>query len=1089
MEAAPPPGMSAADRALEDRALRRLELEEVRQKRVMLELELEARRRATEAAQQKLAELAGEGAGASVPAALPPRHGADGQAARGAQAHELEPEASQSHAIINERLAQRRREREMQHQDASRKLDDLNAQRWKLQQEQLELQKAKAAAAAEAARDQAEAAYMARQVEETLSVKPLPPRQSLSAEDEGAMLVAAEEANKARRSKGVVDVHVQAPAEVAKRVGEAIPLASELIEELTREREDTLHQAQHPASLVPEFEDLYGEEHVVSHVSVAAHQQRWEEAGAALNRALRKEAFEKAIRKQMNKLIDEVVMVVVSDVSAECSFARFWAEQTAGSFLVEALLSQDGGPRANTTLSAKQKRDKTNALMQILGDYRRRRSKKETMHVHTLPTVHPESLAAHEGAAHKHKAGKPDTAEVIEADKLLLYMDMPNMPPEEKVKQLLTRERSHWRKIEALPLFLTGLPEGVERSAPSHDANQLAVTFVKSSGLCVYDIRHLPFRPSRKRAGWGARIMDMAWSADSTNLVTLDSQSNVVVWSIRVDKEQKGSIFSKSGEQIVLPLVQIAAFLPLFNMTAKPTPALQAQDLARLVDISTPSNYLGSAVKFHACITAGGRQPSIMMGLQGGMLLKLNTTLTDRVVFAPCAVEPAAADVREGGGGGPVAQDSGTPLREYFVRHMSRVILIAPVFSGAEMVSMDEDGLVCVWRYNERAFSSMGWFVPERVLQVIAADAVFQDQAEDPPKTLFPHWFKGQGPDFETDRLAFKEEARKHVETLQAEWESGQGDFNPAKPFEATKWEEHTFAGRRKEGVKELHKGQDIDHVSGKCYFHTLRYTDDRVLLSHVMRIRTRSVTRGFVLRALVDYTGKRVVMLCYLPPGGPKRHGHLATILRVDLRDPISLLPPRIDTELPKDMQKAMDKINKKFGAQAGVSTRELQSALRKALDGIDFDIAPPQARTGVHVAHLLLGNKIYTYSLESGEELMEPLDPLAAQKRRGTLSSVRCVAKFDLPHGTDPFTAPSEAGLDDNINDSAPASFEHLVIATTRDAPTVYMYSFERPGWRDSSQGAQVPSTGSSRVPSRGIEIPIRATARKDRPGDGVG
>ena len=41
----------------------------------------------------------------------------------------------------------------------------------------------------------------------------------------------------------------------------------------------------------------------------------------------------------------------------------------------------------------------------------------------------------------------------------------------EKVKQLLTRERSHWRKIEALPLFLTGLPEGVERSAPSHDAS------------------------------------------------------------------------------------------------------------------------------------------------------------------------------------------------------------------------------------------------------------------------------------------------------------------------------------------------------------------------------------------------------------------------------------------------------------------------------------------------------------------------------------------------------------------------------------------------------------------------------------------
>lgn len=42
---------------LEERARKRLELEDVRQRRVALELELEARRKAAEAAQQKLAQV------------------------------------------------------------------------------------------------------------------------------------------------------------------------------------------------------------------------------------------------------------------------------------------------------------------------------------------------------------------------------------------------------------------------------------------------------------------------------------------------------------------------------------------------------------------------------------------------------------------------------------------------------------------------------------------------------------------------------------------------------------------------------------------------------------------------------------------------------------------------------------------------------------------------------------------------------------------------------------------------------------------------------------------------------------------------
>jgi hypothetical protein len=135
-------------------------------------------------------------------------------------------------------------------------------------------------------------------------------------------------------------------------------------------------------------------------------------------------------------------------------------------------------------------------------------------------------------------------------------------------------------------------------------------------------------------------------------------------------------------------------------------------------------------------------------------------------------------------------------------------------------------------------------------------------------------------------------------------------------------------------------QGNDIDTVSGRCYFHTLKYNDQNVLLSHVIRIRSRQIGRGFVLRARVDYSNRRLVLLCYLPPGGPRRHSHLASIFRVDLRDPISLLGPRIDMPLPDSMCKAIDKVKKKTFADE----KQRQEAMQEALEGVDFDVAPPQ-------------------------------------------------------------------------------------------------------------------------------------------------
>jgi hypothetical protein len=91
---------------LEERARKRLELEEVRQKRVALELQLGARRKDAEAAQRRLAELS-SGTLARAPSAEEQSEQSDGEEA----ALDAAQDPAQRHMLINERIALRRLQR------------------------------------------------------------------------------------------------------------------------------------------------------------------------------------------------------------------------------------------------------------------------------------------------------------------------------------------------------------------------------------------------------------------------------------------------------------------------------------------------------------------------------------------------------------------------------------------------------------------------------------------------------------------------------------------------------------------------------------------------------------------------------------------------------------------------------------------------------------------------------------------------------------------------------------------------------------------------------------------------------------------
>jgi hypothetical protein len=201
---------------LEERARKRLELEEVRQKRVAVELQLGARRKDAEAAQRRLAELS-SGTLARAASAEEQSEQSDGEEA----VLDAAQDPAQRHMLINERIAQRRLQREKQSQMVAKK-------GFELQREQEELQKLKASVAAETAKEQAEAVEAAREVEAALDIKPLPAPVEPGAAQQSGRLDAggggeAEQHAGLELRRDSLQLQVLAPEDVALTVAKAVP--------------------------------------------------------------------------------------------------------------------------------------------------------------------------------------------------------------------------------------------------------------------------------------------------------------------------------------------------------------------------------------------------------------------------------------------------------------------------------------------------------------------------------------------------------------------------------------------------------------------------------------------------------------------------------------------------------------------------------------------------------------------------------------------------------------------------------------------------------------------------------------------------
>uniref|UniRef100_A0A7S4P1H0 Uncharacterized protein n=1 Tax=Guillardia theta TaxID=55529 RepID=A0A7S4P1H0_GUITH len=744
---------------------------------------------------------------------------------------------------------------------------------------------------------------------------------------------------------------------------------------------------------------------------VRSDEERWMELTEEINRRLQQEALERAMRNSLKSMLQTVIKGIARDVVADATFSHFWAARSSSNIIINAL----GRRRSENSEHHKQK------LLKILEEFKDKRLSFQYTNVLSHPVLPSEEVKLLDDKK-KRKKQKPEEEQKEETRQdetvLFLHSDLPAQPDDEEA---IKRDKIYWSQVKLLPIYFN--PDkslNVLFAEPSPDSNKLAVVLVGSQVVKLFDVRHLPPVMIRSRAGWGVEIKELMWSKDSSCLLTLDHQSQVLLWSLRIDRI-RGSCVEKGGRFSTPGMQQEHTFDPLVEVRGSGRARrMLAEELSSMFDVSDPNSFTATCVSLHSSITITGHQPSALMGLKGGMLVKLNSPKSSLAIFGACCAPPEIALSR---GGGAVQRDAEVPKREYFVRHSQPVMYVSEFGHGEGVVSMDEGGLVVTWRYDRKSFSNLGWFLPSSAVKLNATHEVYvDDEGQEGSQTVL---FTSTGSDMQARRRAGEEhEAKLRDLGVQGE------------PVETRSWKEGTL--RQRVGEVRVYKGEQLDSESAS--FHLLKYDADGILVSHTSKKRTRQVITGRVLKAKIDVSGTLLVFMALMPPTSSSRPS--LVIFKLDLRSS-AFAPTQIEVEISDKSRKQVD-VALKGGR----------------LVGFDFDIAPPQGDSESQVVYVLAENKVMGFSLQTGMRILKPFEPRVLHRGRVLFERIRSVAKYSgMSIRSAPPTPEKLPGRHLPQEDEEPRvrrSYEHLIIITSSNSPVVYMYSAES---RDSRMYRSTP------------------------------
>ena len=267
---------------------------------------------------------------------------------------------------------------------------------------------------------------------------------------------------------------------------------------------------------------------------------------------------------------------------------------------------------------------------------------------------------------------------------------------------------------------------GVSCSAVSPNDSLVALGTVQGD-IVVWDLSTYPPRILRTSRGRSSVIIQLQWSLDSLQVVSLNEHGTISIWLL-------GDTTSVLYDVKVFEPVE--KDLGFKSSTLMPLLTLELNDLFFTQGPFSESRDLiskATAIAFHPSVSLLGKQSFLMVGLNNGNILRLKFRNSPSIMSV-AQVQPLNGSSHKVGN---------NIEAELFKSHHHRIVLISFVNSTSPMVTVDGMGFINLWEYSSESLTGFGWFVPSIKYRLNMSEVTYEPVLGAQEKVEFTDVIKG----------------------------------------------------------------------------------------------------------------------------------------------------------------------------------------------------------------------------------------------------------------------------------------------------------------------------------------------------------
>ncbi|XP_041358099.1 uncharacterized protein LOC121374984 [Gigantopelta aegis] len=449
-------------------------------------------------------------------------------------------------------------------------------------------------------------------------------------------------------------------------------------------------------------------------------------------------------------------------------------------------------------------------------------------------------------------------------------------PPElkqrkERADRFVRRELQYWKGMSAEVFRLTlGVKvKGISVSSVSPDHRFLAVGSVHGD-IVVYDTLMEPWRPIRiiqNTSSYDDSVIDIAWSLDSSRLVSINRNGSLQVWSFdggTVNKSDMRALDIRPDSKGYVP--QQLARIVVLDVDQQDFTFQQGQFSEQG---TLGGNYGPIKAGFFPSFTFLGTQHCVCVALDNGDMLKCNlepltapSEETDAAVVyseAPTIFQHNIYD--EAHGVNLIGQNLEAEL---FRQHQNPIIHIGFLDNVNSIVTVDQKGFINKWTYDTTYQSGFGWFYPHKKHRLDMAKTMYSPSSTEKPNILY------------TDKVKSKKKTRQDFARERKRIQNTLENMRLGDPWHEEFLDDQGLVTRvymPRGGVSE----------TGAMFHVVIRYQETNQVSTYLTRMYKPVLVKCTkMLKVLQSSSGRELIFLLLFPKYPPK-DAHM-TVLVLDL-------------------------------------------------------------------------------------------------------------------------------------------------------------------------------------------------------------